>query len=97
MSALDDFFNETAADEPDPSGSPAAQKSLSSTPLDTLRAAAEIAEEAPRSVRAEWDPINKMARAVELLAEISRWLEGKTRSDVIRAQESLKRILENSK
>ncbi len=59
--------------------------------------AAEIAEEAPRSVRAEWDPINKMARAVELLAEISRWLEGKTRSDVIRAQESLKRILENSK
>lgn len=59
--------------------------------------AAEKAEEAPRSVRAEWDPINKMARAVELLAEISRWLEGKTRSDVIRAQESLKRILENSK
>lgn len=48
MSALDDFFNETAADELDPSGSPAAQKSLSSTPLDTLRAAVEILKEAAR-------------------------------------------------
>ena len=48
MSALDDFFNETAAGEPEGSGSSAAQKTLPPTPLDTLRAAVEILKSAGR-------------------------------------------------
>lgn len=68
MSALDDFFNETAADEPDPSGSPAAQKSLSSTPLDTLRAAVEILKEAERWT--DGDARSDIERARERIEKI---------------------------
>ena len=72
MSALDDFFNETAADEPDPSGSPAAQKSLSSTPLDTLRAAVDILKEAARWTDGEARSDIERARArIESILEDS--------------------------
>ena len=72
MSALDDFFNETAADEPDPSGSPAAQKYLPSTPLDTLRAAVEILKAAARWTDGEARSDIKRARSrIESILENS--------------------------
>ena len=73
MSALDDFFNETAADEPDPSGSPAAQKSLSSTPLDTLRAAVKVLKEAAR-----WTDGDARADIERARARIESILENST-------------------
>lgn len=71
MSALDDFFNEIAADEPDPSGSPAAQKSP--TPLETLRAAVKVLKEA-----AWWTDGDARADIERARARIESILENST-------------------
>lgn len=72
MSELDDFFNETAADESEIADSPAAQKILPSTPLDTLRAAVDILKEAARWTDGEARADIERARArIESILEDS--------------------------
>lgn len=72
MSELDDFFNEAAVDESEVADSPAAQKFLPTTPLDTLRAAVDILKEAARWTDGEARADIERARArIESILEDS--------------------------
>lgn len=72
MSELDDFFNETAADESEVADSPAVQNPLPSTPLDTLRAAVDILKAAARWTDGEARADIERARArIESILENS--------------------------
>lgn len=72
MSELDDFFNETAADESEVADSPAVQNPLPSTPLDTLRAAVDILKAAARWTDGEARADIERARArIESILEDS--------------------------
>lgn len=72
MSELDDFFNETAADESEVADSSAVQSPLPATPLDTLRAAVDILKEAARWTDGEARADIERARArIESILENS--------------------------